>query len=329
MSCYEDLRADFDWAHKYHNPLLGNTHSILSSGAGAWSYEMHISEYTKRALTYAEDALRAVRGLLRALASKERESWMQFWGVLVSPTASWRRFLDPLVTPAQQVGMVFTYGLCWHVVSGTVTKRTPGLPSWSWAGWVGAVKWPAYNLDGDFDLATSYDYCVLKKDGGRQVLSEELAARNFFEVDDVAVGYTYNIAFEAEIIGIELTYFKDGVDYRDYHGQHRDDPGKRTSSKYAATAVVQDGEVYNWPVLMTLDVEEGSAMYANLCQKNFVQCVVLNKVWGMVVQERGDVFERVGLARLWCQGLQAKTPSAANSHLRDHFPSVVREVVLG
>ncbi|KAF4874691.1 hypothetical protein CGCSCA1_v006275 [Colletotrichum siamense] len=92
-----------------------------------------IQQYTTRILTYDSDSLNAAAGMLKVLA-KRKPSVLAISGL-------------PYVSlPAQDVlidTQIFI-ALSWYHKSGTVIRRRREFPSWTWAGWAGAIRWMCY-----------------------------------------------------------------------------------------------------------------------------------------------------------------------------------------
>jgi hypothetical protein len=115
----------------YINPRFTD---ILSGFPDVVSFDHIITEYNERNLSYDEDALSGIAGLL-AIASRS------FPGGFLFGIAE----------------MMFERGLCWsplwedsnirrRVHSNRHTDDRPNsahnLPSWSWTGWQGMIKFP-------------------------------------------------------------------------------------------------------------------------------------------------------------------------------------------
>lgn len=332
MSCFETIRADFEWSRRTHTPMLGNTYSI-ELNTNIWQFDMYINKYTRRSLRNQSDILKAVRGLLRSYATK-KNAYQQHWGIFVTHTAYWERTLRDF-SQAQQVSLAFSSGLCWYVGTkaspDALTVRRPGFPSWSWAGWIAAVVWGRNDPKCDAEMRVRPQYYVQKKDGSNEVLTEALAARIFLNTECVASRYTYNLYVVAEIIDLRLTYLTDLTEYSAYRHVRTNEPEGSKCPSFAVkidTALPETEEslVYYWHLMVTPHVEEGDEMYESLCNE-VVHCVVLSDCWGLVVQKRGDVFERVGLFELWCANTDK--PGIRLSHLSEHFKGSTREILLG
>lgn len=74
----------------------------------------HISEYTRRNLTYDSDAINGMRGIFESF--KQSSAILNHWGL---PVKTKEGFKDAMGWVSVKLGMV----------------RRPNFPSWSWAGW--------------------------------------------------------------------------------------------------------------------------------------------------------------------------------------------------
>ncbi|EFQ32065.1 heterokaryon incompatibility protein [Colletotrichum graminicola] len=85
-------------------------------------YESAVQEYTSREMTYWGDKLNAFAGL-GAIYERQMGTKLVFG------------------LPANQLDMA----LLWTTTDGASLERLPDFPSWSWAGWKGAVHHPSSN----------------------------------------------------------------------------------------------------------------------------------------------------------------------------------------
>ena len=106
--------------------------------------EYHIKQYTSRDLTYEEDSLNALKGVLNRFPNQPYPI-EHLWGVPLQPKPHliYPFFADPPTTQALIFSSFdFAYGLCWtHGAKNFTSWRRGSFPSWSWAGWVGTVSW--------------------------------------------------------------------------------------------------------------------------------------------------------------------------------------------
>jgi hypothetical protein len=109
MAWREDIIAEDKSVEEYSDLYSGNMASSEFSLADALYW------YTPRELTYPTDALNAFAGISRYVGEKLQTEWC--YG---TPNA------------------LFEWGILW--VQGKALERRPEFPSWSWAGWAGAVS---------------------------------------------------------------------------------------------------------------------------------------------------------------------------------------------
>ncbi|KAF4975350.1 hypothetical protein FZEAL_7848 [Fusarium zealandicum] len=96
-----------------------------------------LSEFTQRRLTYDDDILNAVLGVLQDLADRRRPVY-QLCGV---PMVLRDRASYLCKPPDRPFLEAFIGGLSWRLREPGV--RRPGFPSWSWTGWKGVVSEPS------------------------------------------------------------------------------------------------------------------------------------------------------------------------------------------
>jgi hypothetical protein len=97
-----------------------------------------IAEFTKKRLSFDSDSLNAVSGVLNVFGDMDPP--VRFCqGLPVSQDAS-AHFTDSLLLES----------LCWYHQDPISVQRRDHLPSWSWAGWSGAISWPRLSVPGYF-----------------------------------------------------------------------------------------------------------------------------------------------------------------------------------
>ncbi|OAA38796.1 Heterokaryon incompatibility [Metarhizium rileyi] len=102
------------------------------------TFDQHISEYTKRQLTYDEDSLSAFMGIARRL---EKTLGRNKLGSIVG-IPLWCPAPDDTARPGPvrtKVLFALTTSF-WHHKGDDQPQRRRHLPSWTWAGWRGAVQ---------------------------------------------------------------------------------------------------------------------------------------------------------------------------------------------
>ena len=97
----------------------------------------HLSQYTARALSYPDDILNGMLGILEAF-ERRYGSILHFTGITMAPDDTVLKYcpLNPEKRSSTREEQ-FATGLCWKLKSPS--KRREGFPSWSWTGWYGTV----------------------------------------------------------------------------------------------------------------------------------------------------------------------------------------------
>jgi Heterokaryon incompatibility protein (HET) len=124
--------ADYDPKSEKSNISLGTQRA-----REPWTVLNHISDYSKRALTYDSDALNGMLGVLRVFGEAEYPV-RHFWGVPVLPPVKRHRTDFHAITVKRSATEGFVSGLCWK--SHSPGRRRAGFPSWSWTGWTGVLR---------------------------------------------------------------------------------------------------------------------------------------------------------------------------------------------
>ncbi|KAL3472848.1 HET-domain-containing protein [Aspergillus californicus] len=100
---------------------------------GREDFPRYIKHYTQRSLTNRYDALTAIAGVIGFLENNDRNPLYNFWGI-------------PLLAPAETFSSALVTGMSWTLGaretngSREAIKRRNNFPSWTWAGWNGAVQ---------------------------------------------------------------------------------------------------------------------------------------------------------------------------------------------
>lgn len=133
-----DLVRPFDGSN-----TLGSTTSEWPLGC----YSDHVQAYSSRKLTYHSDALNAFTGIQKAL--RGFMGGTTFWYGL--PAAA------------------FDWALLWDQPIGQRLTRREGFPSWTWAGWTGAVVLPSAKASADeqdwLRRRTWIDWHIINEEG--------------------------------------------------------------------------------------------------------------------------------------------------------------------
>ncbi|KFA69719.1 hypothetical protein S40285_08718 [Stachybotrys chlorohalonatus IBT 40285] len=140
----EDIMAETDLVRPFDGSnTLGSTTSEWPLGC----YSDHVQAYSSRKLTYHSDALNAFTGIQKAL--RGFMGGTTFWYGL--PAAA------------------FDWALLWDQPIGQRLTRREGFPSWTWAGWTGAVVLPSAKASADeqdwLRRRTWIDWHIINEEG--------------------------------------------------------------------------------------------------------------------------------------------------------------------
>ncbi|TVY41603.1 hypothetical protein LSUB1_G002186 [Lachnellula subtilissima] len=106
-----------------------------SPGTGRYEGSQFIQEYASRELSFAEDTINAIQGILQTYA-KSPYPVFHFMGIPIMSAAAIMQdpyAFDDVKWKSLTAEHSFAMGLCWsHSWRG---KRRPEFPSWTWAGW--------------------------------------------------------------------------------------------------------------------------------------------------------------------------------------------------
>lgn len=144
IKCYESIHIDQDRLWKQYQTVpadfmspgifQGLRHISLTT---SYLYKEHVEQYSKKTLTYEEDPLNAFTGIMRRLSTNKNPVF-QIWGIPILRN----RAAQSEAPSRQDIYNGLIEGLLWaHLHQDRhPARRRPGLPSWSWAGWVGKVN---------------------------------------------------------------------------------------------------------------------------------------------------------------------------------------------
>ncbi|KAF7955677.1 hypothetical protein EAE96_004603 [Botrytis aclada] len=137
MSCRETVNFECD-IENY------NVFQETPLGMFPWSILNHISEYSKREMTYSVDALNVLLGVFRVFRQQEN-AVHHLWGIPVIPPTCKHQNKDVKMHETLEQG--FVVSLTWE--PNAPGARRPGFPNWSWAGWTCSVS---PNISVDFNM---------------------------------------------------------------------------------------------------------------------------------------------------------------------------------
>ncbi|ETS77948.1 hypothetical protein PFICI_10010 [Pestalotiopsis fici W106-1] len=164
MSCYESTSNPLDRLHAvskvhmdncYRGGVFDRKHADVYGFFGVDSmhlpklYRWYISlieQYTARKLRYDSDSYTAFSGVVRRFAKRKQQAISAIWG-LPYPTGG----TDNEKFSYFARSLIWAHAAdCWE--PGNATRRRPGFPSWSWAGWCGEVRFRSYDATHKFEL---------------------------------------------------------------------------------------------------------------------------------------------------------------------------------
>ncbi|KAI9152158.1 hypothetical protein HJFPF1_09383 [Paramyrothecium foliicola] len=163
MVCPESLILPLDFYHSskeqrmcdFMRPGLFNGVSFIDNSWQSWKrlppqlggeepstlsifreVDQHIVDYTKRQITVDEDSLTAFLGITRRLEMLARGRMANLVGIPVWPSVE----EAPARGPPRTRDLFALSTSFWHHKEGETVRRRRHLPSWTWAGWKGAVE---------------------------------------------------------------------------------------------------------------------------------------------------------------------------------------------
>ncbi|KAL2071780.1 hypothetical protein VTL71DRAFT_13015 [Oculimacula yallundae] len=142
MCCYESLNLPYQEMHssvdhrlepKYFQTSQRGTLDklgVFAVGHGSKQTDIyaHIDEFSNRHLSYSSDRLKAFLGILEAF--RIEYGVRHLWGIPILP--------DPQTRVLSVES--FVLGLIWGA-RGFQTTAIPNLPTWSWVGWSGIIRY--------------------------------------------------------------------------------------------------------------------------------------------------------------------------------------------
>lgn len=105
-----------------------------------------ISEFTRKRLSFDDDSLNAVSGVLNV------------FGAIDPPVRFCQGLPVSQDTPASFTDSLLLESLCWYHKDPSSVRRRDQFPSWSWAGWSGTVSWPRLPLQGSVSSGRLQSY---------------------------------------------------------------------------------------------------------------------------------------------------------------------------
>ena len=156
MYCCESLKFPLEYMHRNdkqgfkkrfcNDGLVG----AFPKGIGSTNFEIvsRIEEYTNRTLTNPNDILNGILGIFNAFERSERTDMKveHCLGIPILPPMTKTPHKGDRSKPVHgwTPAMGFLVGLCWDLEKSA--ERRSGFPSWSWTGWQSTVSWGVGNL---------------------------------------------------------------------------------------------------------------------------------------------------------------------------------------
>ncbi|KAH7351287.1 heterokaryon incompatibility protein-domain-containing protein [Rhexocercosporidium sp. MPI-PUGE-AT-0058] len=191
MNCFESLAAPLELLHTKTNDrfyafmrsglftgrdeglwrqIFGNPFGDFDDRDNTWSedfrkYLILATNYTSRNLSFDDDSLKGFAGITRHLETSKYPI-SQVVGI---------PYLHPSVFPDDTLPFdCLVAALCWRHIEccwsgGGKIRRRSAFPSWTWAGWAGAVSWTDLFTDQEMDLVSLVDDLQCEMDDGTLV----------------------------------------------------------------------------------------------------------------------------------------------------------------
>jgi hypothetical protein len=171
----------------------------------------------------------------------------------------------------------------------------------------------------------------MREDKTSEALTDDLVNEFFWNKHGEASIYTCLLRIRAEILQVRFVDLCAGDPGLDSGIE----PMMRRRFRYAAIPTTElDRTKRQWPLHPTPCIEKGDECHRALCEETF-DCIILSPWHGLVVRERNDIAERIGLLELrgWhnsgTEWHEIWTRDRDGPHLRTVFPGSRREIVLG
>ena len=264
-----------------------------------WTVIEHLIQYSGRELSFESDAIKAFMGVFNEYSCQKWPVY-QYFGIPVMPRAIAGPHGGPKPWDRSRTES-FAAGLCWRSSASGIRRKQ--YPTWSWAGW-------------NVPLAEKIPECAeglrIEKETGLEIFVEDFqgSLKNFehldlSEVQNHTLDHHRFIHLEAWTLELNIQHLPDTKEWISVF--HRKNFPPDNCSEYFA--VFEDETTAVHLALMFLDGDgfDGTQVKAPLRDlKSLSYGIVLGRcesapvsrgldgIFIMVVQERGDHFERVG-----------------------------------
>jgi hypothetical protein len=306
MHCCESMEWPLDLMHDketgtFKKLIIQGPLGSKTPGSDPYEIMKYISEFNRRELTFVEDKINAMRGILHGFQESPMPVY-QFMGVPMMPSVCRGRsgsfdgdYFD--LPHPRSLAEGFLIGLTWgHDTGLSHTKtgrRITHFPSWSWAGWTGdlatSLFFERHLLRGETRLDDSQVW-IEKEDGDLSPFPTYDAFTEFESMDP------YN---KVKFIHVEVNTFRcSTVSWDENQSIARENNLKYMAGRYYAKVEVQDD------VHLFLQIELDRPLAAE--EKASVPLVALmiggkqgilkwNPYVLIFVQESEGYFERLGI----------------------------------
>lgn len=102
-----------------------------------------ISSYSTRSLSFTNDRLNGLQGLLNALAAEDQPAYHVQGVPIISKSRDYQACGPRRTMPKWPLETAFMVGMTWSVKPQL--RPDTEFPSWSWLAWSGQVRWPTTN----------------------------------------------------------------------------------------------------------------------------------------------------------------------------------------
>lgn len=155
-------------------------------------------QFTKRELSFDSDSLHAFAGIMDFKRRVEPP---------VLNISGLPYVLSRKAEASQHVETHLVVSLCWFHYTGTSARRRLGFPSWTWAGWAGAVRWMFLPFSGHRSCESKIrDVCFEFRDG-QSTRSTEHLLRTGQMPEDYHLDRVVAFRFEARVVPSSLFFF--------------------------------------------------------------------------------------------------------------------------
>lgn len=302
IQCWETLAYDFHYLRVEDNVCSYLLFRGGFSHESVGGLDTFLQAYTRRDLSFQNDAINAIRGIFRMFSAMPSPI-RHIWGI---PTDHYHSVNSPwppnktLIRGDEFPGHFdskFARALCWYL--SKPARRREGFPSWSWAGWLGNLA-PSYpwGVGYRIDKPARVKIWIQKNDGKYDRLSESVVA-GMNNLDDSCSIYRPILRVQAWIGKVRIRYVAGG--FSDTKTHFHDENPDPTYFVFCTDSPWIIRRMYYWPVVLSAQAAEGDELHRELLEREF-DCILLanSSEFGLLVRRLGGVTERIGhVKRYW------------------------------